>query len=417
MNARLEVLSRNRWTICALLFAGIAINYMDRQTISLLKPTLQHLFGWSEVDYGHIVFAFTLAYGFGAVFAGRMMDVLGTRRGFGVAVTLWSLAAAAHAVVSSVGGFAAARLALGIGESGAFPASIKAVAESFPVRERAFATGIFNAGTSVGAIATPLFLPLLVMHFGWRLSFVITASLGFVWLASWLYLYRKPSSQSDGNNVRAAGWLEVLPHRQTWAFAVGKFLTDPIWFLYLFWLPDFLQRSHGLDLKTFGLPLAAIYVLADAGSVGGGWLSSTLISRGWSANKARKTAMLVSALCVTPMLLTPHVNNLWLAVLIIGIAAGAHQGFSANLFTLTSDTFEDRAVGSVTGIGAMTGAIGGMLISLVVGQILQRTGSYALVFMIPCGAYVIALGVIHALSPRLERVTLRPPVLAEAAQI
>jgi MFS transporter, ACS family, hexuronate transporter len=402
-------LSRYRWTICALLFFGVAINYVDRQTIALLKPTLAAEFRWSDVDYSHIVFAFTLAYGLAAIVAGRVMDVLGTRRGYGLAVTVWSLAAAAHAVAGSVFGFMAARFVLGAGESGSFPASIKAVAEWFAPRERAFATGIFNAGTSVGTIFTPLLLPVLVYSFGWRWSFVITAAIGFAWLAVWLSRYRAPRA-GDGApatvSIAAARWIDVFPHRQTWAFAIGKFLTDPVWYLYLFWLPDFLHRTHDLNLAAFGLPLAAIYVLADAGSIGGGWLSSTLIARGWSANRARKTTMLVCALCVVPVLFTPRVSSLWLAVLIVGIAAGAHQGFSANLFTLTSDTFETRAVGSVVGIGQLFGATGGMLIALVVGRILQATGSYIIVFLIPCSAYLIALAIIHILSPRLERVTL-----------
>jgi MFS transporter, ACS family, aldohexuronate transporter len=403
------ILSRYRWTICALLFFGIAINYVDRQTIALLKPTLAAEFHWTEIDYGNIVFAFTLAYGLGAIGAGRLMDLLGTRRGYGLAVTVWSVAAAAHAVAGSVFGFMAARFALGAGESGAFPASIKAVAEWFDPRERAFATGIFNAGTSVGTILTPLVLPILVFSFGWRWSFIITAALGGVWLIVWLRWYRAPRAAGGGSarvEIASARWKDVFPHRQTWAFAIGKFLTDPVWYMYLFWLPDFLHRSHGLNLAAFGPPLAAIYLLADAGSVVGGWLSSTLIARGWSANRARKTTMLVCALCVLPVLFTPLVANLWLAVLIVGIAAGAHQGFSANLFTLTSDTFETRAVGSVVGIGQLCGAIGGMLIALVVARILQATGSYALVFLIPCSAYLVAVAIIHLLAPRLERVTL-----------
>jgi MFS transporter, ACS family, aldohexuronate transporter len=407
------MLARYRWTICALLFFGVAVNYIDRQTVALLKPTLQGVFRWSEIDYGHIVFAFTLAYGLGAIFAGRVMDVLGTRRGYGAAATLWSLAAAAHGLASSVPGFMAARFTLGLGESGGFPASIKAVAEWFKPNERAFATGIFNAGTSIGTIFTPLMLPVLVFTLGWRGAFVATAAFGFVWVAVWLLSYRPPQAPAgaDAVNIASVRWIEVFPHRQTWAFAIGKFLTDPIWFLYLSWLPDFLHRVHGLNLASFGLPLATIYVLADAGSVGGGWLSSRLISRGWSENRARKTTMLLCALCVVPVLFTPRVSNLWLAVLIVGIAAGAHQGFSANLFTIASDTFETRAVGSVVGIGQLCGAAGGMLIALVVAQILQVTGSYIIVFLIPCSAYLIALAFIHLLAPKLEKVRLSPQPL------
>lgn len=395
---------RYRWTICALLFAAITINYVDRQTIALLKPILSTTFHWNDVDYGNIVFAFTLAYGIGALVAGRVIDKLGTFRGFTFVVTFWSLAAAAHAVASSVTAFITARFALGLGESGAFPVSVKAVSEWYPQDERSFATGVFNAGTSIGTIVTPLFLPFIVADVGWRWSFVVTAALGLIWLVAWLRYYRAPAVTHVATPSSRLSWGKVLRYRQGWAFAAGKFFIDPVWFLYLFWLPDFLHRTHGLDLSGFGLPIAIVYICAGLGSISLGWLPGALIRRGWSANIARKGTMFVCALAVIPTLFVAGVTSLWLAVAIIGLATAAHQGFSANLFTLPSDTFESQDVGSVTGLGSMAGAFGGMLIALVVAQILQRTGSYVPVFFIPTGAYFIALVLIHVLSPKLERV-------------
>ena len=322
-----------RWLICALLFFAATINYVDRQVIGILKPTLQAQFGWSEIDYADIIFAFQLAYAAGFLVAGRMMDRLGARLGFTIAIVIWSLAAIAHAeatvfgpvaaaalsmvglsYTASVAGFMVARFALGIGEAGNFPAAIKVTAEWFPKRERALATGIFNSGTNVGAIATPLVVPWITLTWGWYWAFIVTGLLGFVWLAFWLPLYHRPEEhpklgaaelahiRSDPADVAVAiKWRRLLPHRQTWAFMIGKFMTDPIWWLYLFWIPDFFNRNHGIDLKTIGPPLVAIYLVADVGSIGGGWLSSMLIKRGWTVNAARKCAMLVCALAVVPM--------------------------------------------------------------------------------------------------------------------
>jgi ACS family hexuronate transporter-like MFS transporter len=304
---------------------------------------------------------------------------------------------------------------LGLGEAGNFPAAIKTVAEWFPKKERALATGIFNSGTNVGALATPLLVPWITLAWGWQAAFIVTGLIGFIWLAFWLLLYRKPEehpslSKAELDYIRSdppeptvkIALSRLFPHKQTWAFALGKFLTDPIWWVYLFWLPDFLNKKHGLSLKDFGLPLAVIYIVADIGSIGGGWLSSTLIKRGWSINKSRKTAMLVCALLVMPIVFTAQTSNLWVAVLLISLAAAAHQGWSANIFTMASDMFPKQAVGSVVGIGGMAGAVGGMLISRVVGEILQRTGSYVPIFIIAGSAYLIALAVIHFFSPRLE---------------
>jgi len=406
---------RYRWVICTLLFFAATINYIDRQVIGILKPTLQAEIKFSEVEYSWIVFYFQCAYAIGLLGVGWVMDKIGTRKGFSLAVVVWSLAAMAHALARSVAGFSIARFALGLGEAGNFPASIKTVAEWFPKKERALATGIFNAGTNVGALATPLLVPIITIAWGWQWAFIITGAVGFVWVIFWLLLYRKPEEhprlskaelayiQSDPPDpTTKTPWARLLPHRQTWAFAIGKFLTDPIWWVYLFWLPDFLNKKHGLNLKDFGLPLATIYIIADVGSIGGGWLSSTLIKRGYSVNAGRKIAMLVCALAVVPIVFAAQTTSLWTAVILIGIAAAAHQGWSANIFTLTSDMFPRSAVGSVVGIGGMAGSIGGMLIALVVGAILERTGSYVPIFIIAASAYLFALLVIHLLAPRLE---------------
>jgi ACS family hexuronate transporter-like MFS transporter len=308
---------------------------------------------------------------------------------------------------------------LGLGESGNFPSAIKTVAEWFPKKERALATGVFNSGTNVGALVTPLVVPWLTLQYGWAWSFIATGALGFLWLVAWLSLYDRPEThprlspaelayiRSDpADPVTAVPWRQILPHRQTWAFAIGKFLTDPIWWLYLFWIPDFLNRNYGLNLTSIGLPLVVIYLAADVGSIGGGWLSSSLIARGWTVNRARKTAMLVCALAVVPIVFASNAGNLWLAVSLVGLAAAAHQGWSANLFTLASDTFPRHAIGSVVGFGGMTGAIGGMLIAKVTGYVLQATGTYMPVFIVAGCAYLVALGVIHVLAPRLEPVRL-----------
>ena len=428
-----------RWIVCGLLFLATTINYIDRQVIGLLKATLQEQFRFSELDYAAIVFSFQLAYAIGLLLAGRVMDKLGTRKGFSIAIVVWSLAAMAHAaadlfpglwvpsllinppsmllLTGAAAGFALARFALGLGEAANFPAAIKTVAEWFPKKERALATGIFNSGSNVGAIITPLVVPWIALSWGWQWAFIATGAIGFLWLLLWLPLYHPPAkhprlSPAELHHIRSdpqepvtpIPWLKLLPHRQTWAFALGKFMTDPIWWLYLFWIPDFLKRNHGLDLSTVGLPIVVIYLVADVGSIGGGWLSSALLKRGWSANRARKTAMLVCALSVAPIVFAANVSNLWLAVALVALAAAAHQGWSANIFTLTSDMFPKQAVGSVVGIGGMAGAVGGMLIALVVGEILQTTGSYVPIFLIAGTTYLVALLLIHLMVPKLEPV-------------
>ena len=406
-----------RWLICALLFFAATVNYMDRQVIGLLKPTLQMQLGWTEIGYSNIVLAFTMAYGIGSLLVGKLIDRLGTRTGFAAAVFFWSLSAMAHAAAGSVMQFAVARFSLGIGEAGSFPASIKAVAEWFPKRERALATGLFNSGTNVGAIVTPLVVPWLTYRFGWRMAFIATGALGLVWVVAWLALYSRPEeskfispeelamirSDSQEPTTVHVPWRTLLRLRQAWAVGLGKFFTDPIWWVYLFWMPDFLSRNLKLDLKGMALPLFLIYTGASVGSVGGGWLSSLLLKQGWSVNASRKTAMLVCALAVTPIMLAARTANGWLAVCLVALAAGAHQGWSANIYTLASDMFPRGAVASVVGFGTFLGTIAGMFIAKMVGYILQRTGSYVPVFILAGASYLVALAFVQLFAPRLER--------------
>ncbi len=408
-----------RWVICALLFLGISKNYMDRQVLGVLKVTLQHDLGWNEIDYSNLVFVFQAAYAVGMLVVGRFIDRVGTRMGYGLAMLFWSVASMAHALCGSLFSFEIARGALGLGEAGAFPASIKTVTEWFPQRERALATGIFNAGTNVGAIITPLFVPWITIRFGWRWAFLITGALGFLWFLLWIAVYRKPEdhpqcSPDELRHIRSdrekpaapVPWVRLLGYRQTWAFLLAKFLTDPIWWFYLFWVPGFFQEQHGLNLTQIGLPVVVIYLISDAGSVTGGWLSSRFIHRGYSVNTARKVAMLICALCAIPIVYAYRAQGLWTPTLLIGLAAAAHQGFSANLYTTASDMFPSRAVGSVVGIGGAAGAVGGMLIASIVGHILQATGSYFVPFLMAGGAYLIALAVMQAIVPDLKPVEL-----------
>ena len=423
-----------RWIVCLLLFLAATINYIDRQVIGILKPTLQGQFGWSELDYADIVLAFQLAYAIGLVVSGRFMDRVGVKTGFAIAIIVWSVAAMAHAEATvigvpaaaalgmfgltygvSVAGFMTARFVLGLGEAGNFPASIKAVAEWFPKRERALATGIFNSGTNIGALVTPLVVPWITLTWGWYWAFVATGAIGFAWLVLWWAMYDRPERHVRVNPAELAHirsdppdppvaipWRTLLRYRQTWAFAAAKFMTDPVWWLYLFWIPDFLNRNYGIDLKTIGPPLVVIYLVADVGSIGGGWLSSRLIKSGWSINAGRKMAMLVCALAVVPMAFASGAKELWVAVALVSLAAAAHQGWSCNVFTMTSDMFPRQAVGSVVGIGGMAGAVGGMLIAKLTGYILDATGSYVPVFLIAASAYLVALAVVHLLVPRME---------------
>ena len=404
-----------RWVICALLFFATTINYVDRGILGVLAPDLQKAIGWTDTQYGDINAAFSFAYAIGFVLFGRFIDRVGTRVGYAVALVVWSLAAAGHAMARSAFGFGVARFLLGLGEAGNFPAAIKATAEWFPRRERALATGIFNAGSNVGAVVAPLVVPMLTLWAGWPAAFAVTGLLGLAWVALWLPLYERPErvrhvsaaelkwiASDPPEPTAAVPWSSLLPHRQTWAVAAGKFLTDPVWWFYLFWSAKFLADRFGADLKRIGLPLVTIYLMADVGSVAGGWLSSWLLARGRSANAARKIALLACALCVVPVSLAPVVSSMWVAVLLIGLAAAAHQGFSANMYTLASDMFPRRAVGSVIGIAGTAGAVGGILMQAASGRIKDATGSYQAMFVAAGSVYLLSVLVIHALAPRLE---------------
>jgi ACS family hexuronate transporter-like MFS transporter len=405
---------RVRWIVVLLLFAATVINYVDRQMIGLLKDPLSKEFNWHETTYADIVFYFQLAYAIGYIFFGNIVDRIGSRLGYAVAFLIWTAAHMLHAAASSVASFAAVRFMLGIGESGSFPSALKSVTEWFPKKERAFATGLFNAGSNLGAIITPFIVAFLAPLVGWRGTFVVTGVFGILWLIAWLAVYRRPEQakrlskaelayiEQDAPDAAApVPWTRLLTRRETWAFAIGKFLTDPVWWMFLFWLPDFLHKRHGLDLTTFGPPIAVIYIVSDLGSIGGGWLSSHLIHRGWTINAARKSTMLICALAVTPIFFARYVDGLWAAVAIISLAAAAHQAWSANLYTIASDMFPRKAVGSVYGIGGTAGAVGGMLFSLFIGEVLEKSGNYTLIFLVSGCVYLIALLIIHLLSPRL----------------
>ena len=397
-----------------MLFLATTINYVDRAVLSVLEPELEKIIGWTATQYGNINASFTLAYAIGFLFAGWMMDKLGTRLGYAIALTVWSLAAASHALVDSVAGFMVARFALGIGEAGNFPAAIKTVAEWFPKKERAFATGIFNAGSNVGAILAPLLVPIIALQVSWQAAFIATGLGGLIWVVFWWPIYHRPQEHPRLSPAELAhiesdppdppvkvSWRALLPFRQTWAFAIAKFLTDSVWWFYLFWFPKFMHDRFDVDMKSIGLPMITVYLLADVGSVAGGWQSSALMNHGWTANAARKTAMLTCALLIVPVAAAPLVISKWAAVLLIGVAAAAHQGFSANLFTLTSDMFPRRVVGSVVGIGGFAGAMGGFLMNLAAGRVRDYFGDFTIMFAIAASVYLVALLIIHLLVPRV----------------
>jgi ACS family hexuronate transporter-like MFS transporter len=430
-----EARTRYRWVICGLLLAAIAINYTHRQMIGILKDPLSAEMGWDEQGYADVVFWFQAAYALGYLAWGRILDKIGARIGYTIAFSLWTVAHMLTGAVTSGLQFTLARVALGLGESGSFPSSLKAVTEWFPQKERALAAGIFNAGSNIGAIIAPLIVPLIALSavsfnfgheglnlpglgWGWRGAFYLTGAVSLIWAVVWWMVYRRPSEHAKINaaelahihsdqtdTVEKVSWFKLLFIRETWTFAIAKFLTDPVWWLWLFWLPDFFQKNYGLDLKTFGPPVVAVYLLSDVGSVAGGWLSSFLLKRGLSVNVARKATLFVFALLALPVLFAQGASNLWVAVLIIGLAAAAHQAFSANVLTLPSDLVPRAAVGSVIGIGGMAGAIGGMFFSKFVGYILDKTHNYSIIFMMAAGAYLLAFVVIHLLSPRLARNT------------
>ncbi len=414
-NQAIAAMTRRRWFVCGLLFFAATVNYLDRSVLALLKPTLQGQLGFSEIDYSNIVLCFQIAYGIGLLFLGKFIDWAGTKKGFAASVMVWSGASMAHAAAKSVFQFAAARIALGIGESGSFPASIKAVAEWFPKKERATATGIFNSGTNIGAIIAPILVAWCTVHFGWRSAFLWTGAFDILWLVLWFSLYRRPEQDKRCSPEELAyirsdppdppmiiPMRKIASIRQGWAVAFGKIIADPVWYVYLFWIPDFLARNLHLDLKSMRLPLLIMYTGASVGSLAGGMLSSALIQRGWTPNASRKTAMLICALTVMPVALASYTKSLWVAVALVALAMGAHQGWSANVFTLASDMFPRNSIASVIGFATMVGTMSGIIVTKSVGYILQQTGSYRPVFIIAGSAYLISLLFIHLLAPRLE---------------
>ncbi len=413
-------MGRVRWTICAMLFFATSINYMDRQVIALLKPTLAHTIGLTEINYGYIVDAFQLAYAIGLLVAGRLVDKIGTRLGYILIMGVWSLSAMGHALANTAFEFGIARFCLGLGESGNFPAAIKTVAEWFPQRERSLATGIFNSGTNVGAILAPLIVPWITVHYGWRAAFLTTGFFSMIWIAWWWRNYRKPADHPTltGAELRhiyeeAAAqmgpqtpWLRLFQYRQTWAFAIAKFLTDPIWWFYLFWLPSYFSAKFHLDLSHLGRPLILVYNLSAVGSIAGGWLPSPFRKMGLSANHARMAAMLVCACLVVPVFTLGSITSEWMAIGLLGLAAAAHQGWSANLFTTPSDMFPKSAVGAVVGIGGMAGSVGGALLATFTGHVLERTHSYSALFILASSVYLLALLIMRLLAPGLKKVEL-----------
>jgi MFS transporter, ACS family, hexuronate transporter len=408
-----------RWTICAMLFFATSINYMDRQVLGILAPTLQHSIGWTEAQYGYIVGAFQVAYAIGLVAAGRMVDRLGSRIGYAIIMGVWSLAAMAHALATSAFTFGIARFFLGLGEAGNFPAAIKTTAEWFPRRERALATGIFNSGTNLGAILAPAIVPWVTLRFGWQAAFLLTGTFSFAWIIWWLTHYRQPNyhpklKPSELNHIFSdpvdsivpIPWKRVLGYRQTWALVAAKFLTDPVWWFYLYWLPKFFDTRYHLGLSNLGLPLIIVYNVSVIGSVGGGWLPSLFNRKGMPMSRARLAAMLIAACVVLPIAFASHLSSVWTAVAFLSVAAAAHQAWSANLLTTASDMFPRSAVGVATGIGGMGGALGGVLFSLSTGWVLQLTHSYNTLFYFSGTAYLLALFLLRTISMRLRPVEL-----------
>jgi len=421
-----------RWAICALLFFVITINYVDRQVLGILKPLIETDLGWDEVDYGNIVTAFQASYGIGLLVVGRLLDRIGTRTGMAIAIALWSVAAMFHAAARTVLMFILARVALGVAESAAYPGSVKSVAEWFPRRERALGVGILNAGANVGVLMTPIVGLMVAGAYGWQAAFLVTGALGLLVLIGWLMLFRHPQEhprvskeelayiEQDGEDAhgKQLGWLDAIGQRQTWFFICGKFFTDPVWYLFLFWLPDFFVKTQGLDLfpkgdsgllASVGPALIGVYLLADVGSIAGGWVSSHFIKRGWSVNRARKTTLFLAALCAVPLLFVLQVDNPAIVVLMIGLGTAGHQAFSSNIFTMISDLYPRRAVATVAGMGGAAGAVGGILIAQATGWTLELTGSYTLILIYAGLAYLIAFTLIHLLVPKME-----PAPLTEA---
>jgi MFS transporter, ACS family, hexuronate transporter len=415
VNAAPATIGRYRWRICGVLFFVTTLIYLDRQVLGVLAPQLQRVIGWNEIQYGNIVTAFQAAYAVGLLLAGRFIDRVGTRAGYAIAIGLWTFATLGQSLARTVLAFAIARFVLGLAEAPNFPAAIKTVAEWFPRRERALATGVFNSGANIGAIVAPLTAPWIAVYLGWPWAFVFMSAIGVGWIATWLATYRRPEqhprlASSELAYIRSepveasvsVPWRKLLPHRQTWAFVAGKFLTDPVWWFFLYWLPKFLNTRYGLTLTALGSPLVFVYTMSMAGSIAGGWLSARLLKRGWGLNAARKTAMLTCALTVVPIVFAASARSFWVSVALVGLAAASHQGWSANLFTLASDMFPKGAVASVVGIGGFGGAISSMLTATFTGLVLQITGDYFPMFVIAGSVYLVALLIVHLLAPRLD---------------
>jgi ACS family hexuronate transporter-like MFS transporter len=428
-----QAIGKYRWTICGLIFFATTVNYLDRAVISLLKSTLTTEMHWNDADYANVELAFKIAYAIGLLVAGRFIDKIGTRIGYALSTVIWSLAAIGHALAKGVTGFIVARSVLGVSEAGNFPAAIKTVAEWFPKKERAFATGLFNSGANVGAIVAPLTVPFIAKAWGWQWAFVITGAFGFIWLILWFIYYEIPQrqkklSQAEYDYIHSdidekadteetgpkLSWGKLLSYKQTWAFAVGKFLTDPIWWFYLFWLPDFLESQYQLKITGVALPVALVYTMSTVGSIGGGWLPMNMIRNNWPVFKARKTSMLIYAVLVVPIIFAQILGgiNMWFAIIIIGLAAAAHQAWSANIFTTVSDMFPKNATASVTGIGGMFGALGGILLTWLVQKTLfvqyraqgRIESAYYIMFAICAAAYLLAWLIMHFLVPRMKRI-------------
>ena len=427
-----QTIGKYRWTICSLVFFATTINYLDRQVISLLKPILEEQFSWSEKDYSHITMAFTIAYALGFIGVGRLIDKIGTKLGYALSLTVWSIAAVLHAFAKSTFGFGAARALLGVSEAGNFPAAIKTIAEWFPKKERALATGIFNSGSNVGAIIAPIAVPWIAVTWGWQMAFILTGAVGFTWLIFWMLIYEIPAKHkklskveyeyihSDAEEIvdetkERISWFKLLQFKQTWSFVLGKFLTDPIWWFLLFWLPSFLKEEYGMVGTQISFPIAVVYMISSIGSIGGGWLSGYLISKGWPIFKARKSAMLFFACCVLPIIAVQALGKFspWIAVLIIGLATAAHQAWSANIFTTSSDMFPKKAVASIVGLGGMAGALGGVTLQWVAGLLLDYyknlhsiETAYYILFIVAGSAYLTAWLIMHMLTPQMKTVDL-----------
>ena len=428
MNERPNSVGRYRWLVCALLFFATTVNYIDRQILSLVKGMLDKELGWTNAEFGSVNAAFQGAYAIGLLLFGVFVDRYGTKIGYAVSIAAWSLAAMGHAFAGTVSGFTAARMALGFGEGGNFPSAIKAVALWFPKRERALATALFNSGANVGAIVAPAVVPFIALTWGWHAAFVAAGVAGFVWLLLWIPFYEVPErvarlsagelahirSDADEGAANAAprpSWLSLLKQREAWSFIVGKFLTDPVWWFFLIWLPDYFKKTRGLDIKQSWVHLVSIYVIVTVLSIAGGWLTGALSRRGMSSSRARKTGMFLFACLVLPILVVTQVGD-WPAVILIGLAGAAHQAWSANLFTSVSDMYPKHAVASVVGVGGMAGSIGGMLFPIYSGKLLDRfqasgniTAGYAILFGICGSAYLVAFGLNHLLAPRFEQRT------------